>query len=400
MSFKSGDWVEVLSKEEILDSLDSEARLEGLPFMPEMLKYAGRKFKVYKRAHKTCDTATLTGGRQLPNGIHLDLRCDGSAHGGCQAACLLFWKEGWLKPTTAPATEAEDTTSDSPSIDSVKIEHFRRRELCSEQNVWNATRSNPYASSGEFRYTCQATELPRYTTRLRWWNPLQYLEDYRAGNVTLGRLICGLTYATFAWSAHRRVRALAPTLHWLYDRFQAVFGGIPFPRRYGIIQPGHPAPHSDLDLRPGELVRVKSYVEILATLDTTNKNAGLFFDAEMVPFCGHIFRVKDRVHQFIDEKSGKMSYLKTPAVILDKVWCQARYSSCRVFCPRSIFSWWREVWLERVTESLRDGPPPSMSRTDVDSELEQSVPTRVRPAARTDSSSPIRHPIGFGDASA
>jgi hypothetical protein len=45
-----------------------------------------------------------------------------------------------------------------------------------------------------------------------------------------------------------------------------------------------------------------------------------------------------------------MTFLKTPAVILDKVWCQSRYSSCRVFCPRSIYSWWREVWLERVSE--------------------------------------------------
>jgi hypothetical protein len=29
--------------------------------------------------------------------VHLsDLRCDGSAHAGCQAGCLLFWKEAWL----------------------------------------------------------------------------------------------------------------------------------------------------------------------------------------------------------------------------------------------------------------------------------------------------------------
>ncbi len=24
-------------------------------------------------------------------------RCDGTAHGGCQTACLLYWKEAWLK---------------------------------------------------------------------------------------------------------------------------------------------------------------------------------------------------------------------------------------------------------------------------------------------------------------
>ena len=27
-----------------------------------------------------------------------DVRCDGSAHDGCQRNCLIFWKEAWLKP--------------------------------------------------------------------------------------------------------------------------------------------------------------------------------------------------------------------------------------------------------------------------------------------------------------
>jgi hypothetical protein len=37
-------------------------------------------------------------------------------------------------------------------------------------------------------------------------------------------------------------------------------------------------------------------------------------------------------------------------VILENVWCQSRYSTCRMLCPRSIYSWWREVWLERVPD--------------------------------------------------
>jgi hypothetical protein len=46
-----------------------------------------------------------------------------------------------------------------------------------------------------------------------------------------------------------------------------------------------------------------------------------------------------------------MRALKTPAVILENVYCQSRYSNCKMFCPRSIYSWWREVWLERVSGS-------------------------------------------------
>jgi hypothetical protein len=55
-----------------------------------------------------------------------------------------------------------------------------------------------------------------------------------------------------------------------------------------------------------------------------------------------------RVDKLINEKVGKMQEMKTPGVILDSVVCQSRFSSCRMFCPRSIYSIWREIWLERV----------------------------------------------------
>ena len=97
----AGDWVEVRSKEEILRTLDKSGRMQGLPFMPQMFKYCGQRFQVYKRAHKTCDTVNPVAGRRLADGIHLSLRCDGQAYGGCQAACLIFWKEAWLKPVDA-----------------------------------------------------------------------------------------------------------------------------------------------------------------------------------------------------------------------------------------------------------------------------------------------------------
>ena len=61
-----GDWVEVRSKEEILSTLDQNGRLEGLPFMPQMFRYCGQRFQVYKRAHKTCDTVSRTLCRASP----------------------------------------------------------------------------------------------------------------------------------------------------------------------------------------------------------------------------------------------------------------------------------------------------------------------------------------------
>jgi len=68
-----GDWVEVRSKVEILSTLDNNGQLDGMPFMPEMLRYCGQRFQVYKRAHKTCDYTTSYPyhTRRLEGTVHL-----------------------------------------------------------------------------------------------------------------------------------------------------------------------------------------------------------------------------------------------------------------------------------------------------------------------------------------
>jgi hypothetical protein len=75
---------------------DENGTLEGMPFMPEMLEYCGRRYRVYEQAHKTCDYSTDMDAR-VPSVVHLDgLRCTREAHDGCQEECLLFWKEASL----------------------------------------------------------------------------------------------------------------------------------------------------------------------------------------------------------------------------------------------------------------------------------------------------------------
>ena len=141
-------------------------------------------------------------------------------------------------------------------------------------------------------------------------------------------------------------------MRWFYNHFYFLWGGSPFPRKTGSIPPGQPTPTETLDLQPGELVRIKRHDEILKTLDTNSRNRGLYFDAEEVPYCGGTYRVLRRVDRIVNERTGKIREMKTPCVILDTVVCQSRYSECRLFCPRSIYSYWREIWLERV------GPKP------------------------------------------
>ena len=64
------------------------------------------------------------------------------------------------------------------------------------------------------------------------------------------------------------------------------------------------------------------------------------------------------MEKFINEKTGKMQQLKTPAVILEGVYCRSHYSGQRIFCPRSIYCWWREIWLERVHDDAAADPLP------------------------------------------
>src|SRR5262245_45015436 len=93
---RANEYVEVRSKEEILATLDEHGQLEGLPFMPEMFEFCGKQYRVFKRAHKTCDPPNGLCGRKMLRAVHLEgIRCTGAAHGGCQAQCLIFWKEAW-----------------------------------------------------------------------------------------------------------------------------------------------------------------------------------------------------------------------------------------------------------------------------------------------------------------
>jgi hypothetical protein len=346
MKFRAGDWVEVRSKEEILRTLDNKGRLEGVPFTPQMLAYCGHRFKVQARAHKGCDTVNPIANRRLSNAVHLELRCDGKAYGGCQADCLLYWKAAWLKPVEAKADGGLAATARGPfaSLSSHAVG-------CSEEDIWKGTTACASAPSGETIYTCQATLHPTYTTPLPWWDLSQYVEDYTSGNVTLYDEFRGFLFLTYWHLALAKRGRLGRPSRWLYDQVQRLWGGIPFPRRNGTIPLGQETPLQTSNLQPGELVRVKTYEEIRSTTDTRGCNRGLYFDAELVPYCGGTYRVKSRVSKFIEEKTGKMRTLRTPAIILEGVWCRSRYSNCRMFCPRAIPSWWREVWLERVSES-------------------------------------------------
>lgn len=336
---KVGDWVVVRSKEEILRTLDHEGMLDGMQFMPEMFQFCGQRLQVYKRAHKTCDYTVPYPYRTrwLKETVHLATRCDGSGHDGCQAGCLLYWKESWLKRVDAATKD---------NIVPVGTLTEKRDDVCSEATVWANTHLPD--KPGESRtYLCQATQIRSATTELSPWDVRQYIEDYLSGNVGLWRIVTALAYSTYYNIAQAGI-GLGPVMRWLHDVLRPLWRGSKWPRVPGELADGSPTPAANLNLKPGELVRVKPHEEILRTVTYSNLNRGMYWDAELVPYCGGTYRVLNRVNKLIDEKTRKMLEMKTPCIILDSVVCQARYSPCRMLCPKSMYPYWREIWLERV----------------------------------------------------
>jgi hypothetical protein len=221
---------------------------------------------------------------------------------------------------------------------------------CTEADVLVGTRRYSEGDGNNPVYVCQATQVPSATEPLGWWDLRQYVEDYTSGNVGLARMARGFIYRGYQNLIKSGI-GLGPLLRWLYDAFQSFWGGTPYPAWNGQIPIGEQTPTATLDLQAGEPVRVKSYEAILATCDQENKNRGMTFDAEMVPYCGGTYRVHRRVTRIINERTGEMQVLANPCIVLDGVVCQARYSACRLFCPRNIYPYWREIWLERLQDS-------------------------------------------------
>ena len=85
--YRAGQRVAVRSAAEIAATLDANGRLDGTPFMPEMVAFAGRELTIHRHSDKTC----VEGGglRQMQDTLLLaGVRCDGTAHDGCQRGCL------------------------------------------------------------------------------------------------------------------------------------------------------------------------------------------------------------------------------------------------------------------------------------------------------------------------
>ena len=285
--------------DEILATLDEKGTLGKLPFMPEMREFCGRQFRVSRRAFKTCVDDTEM--RRIDDTVFLeDVRCDGEAHGGCDKACLIFWKEAWLRP-------AGDIDR-QPATCAAKINELDLVE---------------FAMRGD-QFFCQSSEIVNASQPLPWWEPRQYAIDLLHNRISITQWLKGMFIAFFNKVAHVTGRQ-----SWRFVAGPGTYNGT----------------RSDLNLQPGDLVRVKSLARIRETLDADGKHQKLLFAPSMTEFCGSVMRVQKRVERIVLEGSPRQRAIKD-TVLLEGATCDG---VCHRLCPRQSLLFWRECWLEKVS---------------------------------------------------
>ena len=301
---RPGDLVEVRSPQEILQTLEADGTLDRLPFMPEMIPFCGRKFRVSKRVLKTCYYTKLgtSGFRRFraDDVVLLDgLRCSGAAHDGCQKACVIFWREAWLR-------KAKDSCSQvTTALAGVEQLRARLKTLAASKV-----------------YFCQSTELLNASEPLtRSERVAQCFHEIRVGNCSTLRMA-------------RRI------LSWVFWKTRWKLLG-----EYARGS-NKPVPVESLQLHAGEWIEVNSIKSIRTTLNEAGCNRGLFFMPDMRKACGTRLRVERRVEKIIVDGTGEMRQLRD-TVFLEGSHCGCVYSLGG--CPRNEFSYWREGWLHRLS---------------------------------------------------
>ena len=313
--------VEVRAPAEILSTLDGDASVDAMPFMPEMLQHAGRRFTVSSRVEKICDT--VSESPQEP---------EDAATRSCSTTCGARARPtGVARPGAGSIGRRSGFGGSTPQARTTAARAVMIAPMPSrDSNSWRAEATvAAHGADGTSveTYRCQATEALRASEPLRSYDLRQYLRELTSGNVGVLRLL-RVAWRGISTAVRRRLRLI---------------GRLPLRHQEGPVPP-----KNELNLQSGDLVEVRSPDEIAPSIDETGRTRGLWFDWEMIPYCGGRYRVKDRVERLIDERTGEMIEISSDCLILDGVVCGGECSTGRWLCPRAIYPYWREAWLRRV----------------------------------------------------
>jgi hypothetical protein len=111
VGLQPGEWIEVRSRDEILQTLDAEGRHKGFSFSTADYEQCGRRMKVMRRVDRIIVEGT---GRLRPvqdTGILEGSICD--RYRGCARGIPILWRETWLK-RVAPKPVSEPSDSVRP----------------------------------------------------------------------------------------------------------------------------------------------------------------------------------------------------------------------------------------------------------------------------------------------
>lgn len=299
-----GDPVRIKPLATIRATLDVNGELDGMPFLDEMAAFCGQEGTVFRVVDKIYDYGRSRLMRRLDDCVLITgLRCDGAAHGGCQAACYLIWKAAWLESASKAAAEP-------PA-------------------VANSLRAR--AAKAPAPYRCQYTELTEASTPMAAMNLVRLFGPWIVGNVS-GRAF--------------RVALLTRA----FNALQALRGGPCYP---WLPAGGNDKSVAGTPLRRGDWVRVRSSSQIARTLDRNSKHKGLWFDRDMLKHCGSVRRVRGRVDKIIDINTRSMITMKTPCIVLEGVHYSGEFQG---FGEQHDFLYWREAWLESMSDAGRRPP--------------------------------------------
>jgi hypothetical protein len=336
---KIGTIVQVKRESEILATLDEHGTLGGLPFTCEMREFCGRTYKVHTILNRIHISGV--GVRGIDDVVILEgVRCNGAAHGGCGRACYLLFRGVWLNVLEEgkPASNISQT----------------KECLIDEPLFWK-----------DGAQPCQGNSIPlvKATKSLSPLNIRQYIRDLKAGVWRPRDIVCmllfllnrkwdarqpiwdlGLGNRSFRDLARMTFIVLGQTVRWYLDKAWRI--AIRNTKSGTVVKPRNPS-SQPLNLRPGELVEVKSREEIFATLDSHEKHKGLRFYGCMLNDCGKRFRVLSQVHSVVDEMAGRqVNGIKNTVLLEGSICTGISYRGCSRLC----YWLWREAWLKRVEE--------------------------------------------------
>jgi hypothetical protein len=102
-----------------------------------------------------------------------------------------------------------------------------------------------------------------------------------------------------------------------------------------------------LNLKKGDLVKVRPRSEIEETLDKSERFQGCGFMESMWQYCGGTYKVLKRVELVLDPWESRLRRCRD-TVALEGLYCHGD-PKISIECDRTCIFYWKEVWLEKVS---------------------------------------------------